>query len=115
MITVTNTGSKAATGIVVTDTLPSQFSYVSNNYATPTIVANTLIRNIATLNAGASVNIILTGTLNTYPNSGMLLINTGSVTTASREISASNNQTVFTTVLSGIADLYITKTSSAIS
>jgi len=67
------------------------------------------------LNPGASTSIILTGNINNYPNAGMDITNTGVITTASRESLITNNQFVLTTHLSGISDVYITKTSSAIS
>lgn len=115
VVTVNNTGTKIATGITLTDVLPSQLSYVSNTQGVPTIVGNQLTWNLADLNPGAQVSITLVANINNYPNAGMDLINTGIVTTSSRELLANNNQFVLTTHLSGISDVYITKTMSPIS
>lgn len=83
-LTVTNAGPAGATGVVVTDSLPAQVTYVSNNcgatYAAPTVTWNLgALANGASLTCSITVTVAQAGAINntatvssttTDPNSG---------------------------------------------
>ncbi|WP_207916026.1 DUF11 domain-containing protein, partial [Natronoflexus pectinivorans] len=63
-ITVTNNGPSNATGVVVTDNLPSGYTYVSDNGdAATTVVGNDVIWNIGSLANGATQSLDITATV----------------------------------------------------
>ena len=76
---VTNTGTTAATGVVVTDTLPANVAFVSSTpSATP--VARILGLPVGTLNAGAFAVLTVTVRINEPQPNGTLIVNTAAVT-----------------------------------
>lgn len=85
-LTVANAGPADATGVVVTDTLPAQLTYVSNTcgatFAAPTLTWNVgALANAANATCSISVTVALSGEI----------INTASATSANSDPNAANN------------------------
>ena len=95
-ITINNTGPNTASGVVMTDELPSEVSFVS---ATPTqgtcTGAATVICNIGTLANGASAAVTIVVT----PMSGGVITNTASVGSNITDPDSANNTSTTTTTV----------------
>jgi uncharacterized repeat protein (TIGR01451 family) len=95
-ITINNAGPNTASGVVVTDELPSEVSFVS---ATPTqgtcTGAATVICNIGTLANGASAAVTIVVT----PTSGGVITNTASVGSNVTDPNLANNTSTTTTTV----------------
>ncbi len=96
-IVVTNNGPSTATGVVVTDTLPSSLVFVSGNSSIGSVTnaGNVVTANVGTLASGASATI----TLNTTVVSGTTgtITNTASVTVTETDTNTGNNSATQTT------------------
>lgn len=106
-----NNGPADASNVVVTDTLPSQVTFVS---ATPaqgscSESSGTVTCNLGTVTDGASVAISI---VVTAPSSGQTITNTASITATEPDGVPSNNSTSLDTTVVANADLAVTKTSS---
>jgi uncharacterized repeat protein (TIGR01451 family) len=108
IIVVTNNGPANATGVVLTDTLPTGVTYVSNDSGC-TEAAGTVTCNIGALNNGANktINIVVT------PTAAGAITNTASVTATQTDSNTGNNTaTAQTSVAGGTSDLSVTKTAN---
>jgi uncharacterized repeat protein (TIGR01451 family) len=87
-IKATNTGPDTATGVIVVDTLPAGFTYVSSSpVATYNAATRTLTWTVGTLTAGQSVTFTVTGS---FPNLGSYR-NCASATSAIPDPNPANN------------------------
>lgn len=95
-VNVTNSGSLAATGVNLTDTLPAGVTFVSattsQGYCNGTTVVSCALGSLAT---GASANIQITVT----PVSGTL-VNTASVTSVETDVNPLNNNSSYSNLVS---------------
>jgi uncharacterized repeat protein (TIGR01451 family) len=89
MLTVTNNGSDAASGVSLTDQLPPSMTFVSatTSQGTCTPLAGTVTCSLGTLASGASVTVEIVVT----PGSAGRITNTASVTASTPDPSALNN------------------------
>lgn len=111
-ITVTNPGEFIASGIQVTDQLPSGVTYVSHTVTQGTYNSTTGIWNIGTIADGDSTSVSLT--LNATVNSGTLgnvITNSASITQLNENDPDLNNnsESAGITVVNETADIAITK------
>jgi len=87
-LTVTNTSAAAATGVVVTDNLPSNVTFVSATPSQGTCSGTTsVICNVGTLAAGASATVTITATA----NNSNAVINTATVGGGQADSVTANN------------------------
>ena len=103
-LTVTNNGPSNATGVSVTDLLPSGYTYVSDN-AGGAYNSGTGLWTIGALANGASTSLGIVATVNasgTYAN-------TATVTGTQTDPTPANNTSTSTPTPSSVADLAITK------
>ncbi|MEM7395806.1 MAG: LamG-like jellyroll fold domain-containing protein, partial [Verrucomicrobiota bacterium] len=95
-ITVTNTGSADASGVIVTDTLPSLVTFIAA-VPTPTSVSNGLVRfDLGSLAAGAGTTIVLTGEVSQVATGAVT--NTAGVFASGETNLADNLDTAVTTL-----------------
>jgi uncharacterized repeat protein (TIGR01451 family) len=89
-LTVTNNGPSRATNVVVTDPLPSGFSFTSVNPAGPTCTqaSGTVTCTYATMNPSASNVITITGTVTVNSTE---LVNTATATRTETDTNATND------------------------
>ncbi|MCL2115589.1 MAG: hypothetical protein FWH29_05140 [Methanobrevibacter sp.] len=80
-ITVTNNGPANATGLIISDVLDYRLIFESASGGTYTLIGNTLIWNIGTLNDGAAVTLFITVRIN---GTG-LIVNIANVTSLNQE------------------------------
>ncbi len=104
---VTNEGPSNASGVAVSDLLPSGYTYLSDNGA-GTYVNSTGLWTIGNLVNGGSALLTITATVNATGN----YTNTATVTGAQPDPIAGNNTSTSTTTPVPVADLSITKTSN---
>ena len=112
-IVVTNDGPSQATGVSVTDVLPTGLTFVSGT-ATQGTVANasgTVTGALGTINSGASVTMTVIATVAATVRTS--LSNTATVTATETEVNTANNTATTTTAVSASIDLAIAKTDSA--
>jgi uncharacterized repeat protein (TIGR01451 family) len=110
-LTVTNNGSSAATGVVLTENLPSGVNYISTNTTVPLTVANDVVTaNLGNLNPGESKTVNLTVSSFIAGN----LISTTQVTSNEADSNPLNNLIVSRKTIDSItpasADLELTQT-----
>ena len=100
-IVVTNGGPASATGVVVTDTLPANVSYVTSTatQGTCTPAGNVVTCSVGTLANGASATI----TINTQANAPGAANNTATVATGSTDPNAANNASTVGVTIGGVA------------
>lgn len=113
-VTVTNPGEFIATGIQVTDQLPSGVTYINHTVTQGTYNPNTGIWNIGTIADGDSTSVTLT--LNATVNNGTLgnvITNSASITELNESDPDLNNnsESAGITVVNETADIAITKIS----
>jgi uncharacterized repeat protein (TIGR01451 family) len=110
-ITVTNHGPDPATGVVVNDPLPPQFTATGATGATcsplPT-TGGTLVCTLGTMAANDTVTITITGTLGPTTG-GQTVVNAATVSSNTADPDLSNNTATFNQLVSPAADLTITK------
>jgi len=63
-VIVSNAGTSNATGISVTDLLPTGYAYVSNTVTQGAYVSGTGVWTVGAVNSGATATLTLTGTVN---------------------------------------------------
>ncbi len=108
-VTVTNRGPAAATNVVLTDALPTGFTFVSASGGGA--VSNNLVNwNLATLAAGKGTNFTLTA----YSLEGGTFTNVAYATSPTTDLNPTNNNGSLTnaqrtTVVSALADLAVFK------
>ncbi len=107
-VTVTNNGPSDASGVVVTDVLPSGMTYSSSDVAPASVSGQTVTwPTLSTLARGASQAYSLT--VNVASGATGVLINTASVATSTADPVPGNNAASHPVSVSG-ADLSVTKT-----
>ncbi|MEX1193647.1 MAG: thrombospondin type 3 repeat-containing protein [Dehalococcoidia bacterium] len=111
-VSVDNAGVFAAANTVMTDTLPSQVTFVS---AVPTSgscnhSSGTVTCNLGSVAAGGSPDVTINVTVNTGTSG--TISNTASVSTTTLEPNTGNNTAVQATLVGQVADLIITKMDS---
>ena len=106
-LTVTNNGPSNATGVSLTDVLPSGLTYISNTAPSAgSFVSGTGVWTIGNLANGASATLTITARIE---NSGGYT-NTATVTSSTADPSAANNTAQVTLTPGATADLRILKT-----
>jgi uncharacterized repeat protein (TIGR01451 family) len=102
-ITVTNNGPATATGVVMTDTLPSTVSWISSTPTQGSCSGTTTVTcNLGTLSNGASATITIV--VMTNPPAGMIS-NTASVTGNQTDPNTANNTATQTTNVGDVSRL----------
>jgi uncharacterized repeat protein (TIGR01451 family) len=110
-VTVTNNGPDAATGVLLTDTLPGTASFLAGTWTSGSCNASgaTVTCSIGAIANGASVPVTITATA---PGTASDITNTASVTGTETDPSAGNNSTTEDTAVGDRTDLAVTKASS---
>ena len=117
-LTVTNDGPSDATGVQVTDPIPSAFiTGVTASFGSPAtlcaVAGTTVTCNIGALASGQSVVVTVSGTVPAAAPNNSTLINTATVTSTTPDPTASNNSDTTVSTIVTRADLGITKTASS--
>src|SRR5262249_32297623 len=108
-IGVTNNGPSPATGVTVSDTLPSTVSFVSASASQGTCNGSSTIScTLGNLTNGTSATV----TIVVLPTSTGTLSNTASVAGTELDSNTTNNSATATTTVTPAADLALTKTDS---
>lgn len=112
-LTVTNNGPDTATGITLTDTLPSGVSFVSAVPGSPTCTnaGQTVTCNLGSLANGAFTSVSIVATVAAGATGS--LSNTASVASAATDPNGANNSASESTAVNTSADLSVAKTDSA--
>ena len=108
MLTASNAGPGDATGVVVTDTLPGQVTYVSNT-CSATFSAGTVTWNIGNLANGASANC----SINVQVTTVGAISNTATITSTTNDPNPANNAGTVALAGAMLADLSIAISSDA--
>jgi uncharacterized repeat protein (TIGR01451 family) len=91
-LSYSNLGSGAASAVIVTDTLPSDVTYISDDSGwTPTIVGNQVQWNVGTVVAGQSSGFTLQVRIGASVPGGTDLVNTVQIATSDSESNLINN------------------------
>ncbi|MCS5491194.1 DUF7507 domain-containing protein, partial [Algoriphagus limi] len=112
-ITAKNVGVQdaPATGLQITDLIPSGLTYQSHSTAAGTYTPGSGIWNIGTLNDNVTVSLSITATVNAG-QTGATITNTASVTAINQPDPTSSNNTASIPVTVNYPDIQITKTVS---
>ena len=113
-VTVTNDGPDPAFGVVVTDQLPNQVDYLSDNDSCTLGLGNKLTCDLGDLANGASRTIriktrVQSTTVENEADGTLRIDNTASAASVSVDSDPSNNTAVETTFVQDSADLQVTK------
>jgi uncharacterized repeat protein (TIGR01451 family) len=112
-LVVTNSGDRTATGVSVTDLLPTNLLYVSGSIAPSTIGNGQITRNIGTLNVGTSVILQITTALTgSWVPGTTVLLNTGTVQFSGNELTTGNNTSMVTQTIGGNVGITATKSAT---
>jgi uncharacterized repeat protein (TIGR01451 family) len=106
-LTITNHGPAMATGVTVTDTLPSGVTFYSSDPAC-TLTGSTLVCELGLLNNGESTQITVLAVVASYRRGA--LINRATVGADQDDPASGNNTASVTSWVEGVADLVLTKT-----
>ena len=108
-LTVSNNGPSTATGVQVSDLLPTGIIYVSDTPSQGTYVSGTGVWDIGSVANGASVTLVITSTVD-IGTSGQIITNSADVTANELDSNTANNS-AFASILVGTSlDLSIVKT-----
>jgi uncharacterized repeat protein (TIGR01451 family) len=112
-ITVSNNGPNAASGVVLTDTLPANTSFVSASASegqVPTQAAGVVTANLGTVaaNSVATVLVTVVPSATSFPS----VVNMVSVSSPTNDPNLGNNTSSLTTTVAANADLVITTVAS---
>jgi len=109
-ITATNNGPNTATGVEITDTLPSGITYVSHTASAGTTYSNATGKwTIVSLANGASATLTINATVNTGTG-GTTITNTASKTSSDQSDPNTSNNTSSVSMTVQTADISIIKT-----
>ena len=108
-ITVTNNGPSDATGVVVTDTLPAEVSYVSDSDSCVEGPSGVLTCDLGTIAAGADASFEVLVAVDNATPAGTVITNTVDVASVTADTDTGNNQTMATTTVDTQAHLSIAK------
>ncbi len=110
-VTATNDGASPATGVVVTDVLPSGVTYLSHtaSQGTCTPSAGQLVCGVGALGVGASATITVRARVNTAA-AEVPQQNVAQITGTQFDPDTANNSTSVTTAINAAADVRVTKT-----
>ena len=108
-ITLTNTGPNTATGVLVTDLLPSTLSYQSSTPSQGSYSAGTGVWTVGSLANGASVTLLLVAKVAKNTN-GRILVNTARITTATQADHVADNNAASVSLAIQGTDLALTMT-----
>jgi uncharacterized repeat protein (TIGR01451 family) len=117
-ITVTNNGPSHATNVLVTDSLPSEVSYVSHSTAAGTAshdgspTNGTVAWNVGNLTNGSSATLTITVDVLSSTADGTTITNTATVSGNETDPVSENNSTSEDTLVIRESDLAITKVDS---
>lgn len=107
-VTVTNRGPSDASGVTITDTLPTGVSFVSGTGCTET-TPGVIDCNVGPLAAGTSSSVTINGIVGAGTPSGTVLTNSASVAGNEPDPIAANNTTSITTQTDRVAELDVFK------
>jgi len=106
-LTYANTGGRA-TGMILTDSLPSRVTYVPNSATgNSNYVASKLTWSLGTLNAGASATVSFKATVNANTPVGTNVVNTAALSCVELAKPVVSNAAVFTVAANSLPDLAI--------
>jgi uncharacterized repeat protein (TIGR01451 family) len=110
-VTATNDGASPATGVTVTDVLPSGVTYLSHtaSQGTCTLSAGQLVCAVGALGVGANATITVRARVNTAA-AEVPQQNIAQITGTQFDPDTANNSTSVTTTINAAADLRVTKT-----
>lgn len=108
-IGVTNIGTIPATGITLTDTLPTTVTYAASSFGGCTLITgNRVVCNLGAINVGAAITL----TMRVTPTVEGSIVNTAIVAANETDSNLNNNTTSATTAVDPMADLTMFKTAS---
>lgn len=112
-VAVKNNGATTATGVTVTDILPSTLTYVSSSATVGSFNSSTGSWSVGSLTAGATQTLTITATVKAETE-GLTITNTGMVTSTSTDSNSDNNSSSasFTVNRTNINQFTLTVTTS---
>jgi uncharacterized repeat protein (TIGR01451 family) len=102
----THAGGSTATGVQLTDVIPSTVSYVANSCSGCTVVGNTITWNLGTLSSGAAGSKTYQVTVNSTATNNTFFTNSAQILSGENDANTANNTslvntTVFTPAITG--------------
>jgi uncharacterized repeat protein (TIGR01451 family) len=108
-INVANNGSIPATGVTLTDTLPTTVTYAASSFGGCALISgNRVACNLGVINVGAAI----TFTVRVTPTVEGSIVNTATVSANETDSNLNNNTTSIMTTVDPMADLTMFKTAS---